>query len=36
MNDLKLQTGDGVGFSEEKSVSFTAQEPTSILLFDLA
>jgi redox-sensitive bicupin YhaK (pirin superfamily) len=36
MNDLMLQTGDGVGFNEEKSVSFTAKEPSSIILFDLA
>jgi quercetin 2,3-dioxygenase len=35
MNDLELQGGDGAGFSHEKSVSFTAQEPTSVLLFDL-
>ncbi len=35
LNDLKLQTGDGAGFSEEIVVSFTAQEPTEILLFDL-
>ncbi len=36
MNDLKLQTGDGAGLSDEISVSFTAQMPTEILLFDLA
>jgi redox-sensitive bicupin YhaK (pirin superfamily) len=36
MNDLKLQTGDGAGLSEEITVSFTAREPTEILLFDLA
>jgi quercetin 2,3-dioxygenase len=35
MYDLNLQTGDGVGLSEESSVSFTAQMPTEILLFDL-
>jgi len=35
MEELQLQTGDGVGFSGEISVSFTAQEPTEILLFDL-
>jgi quercetin 2,3-dioxygenase len=35
MDDLKLQSGDGAGFSDERSVSFTAQEPTSILLFNL-
>lgn len=33
--DLVLQTGDGAGFTHELSVSFTAQEPTEILLFDL-
>jgi redox-sensitive bicupin YhaK (pirin superfamily) len=36
MSDLMLQTGDGVGFSEEKSVSFTAKKPSSIILLDLA
>jgi redox-sensitive bicupin YhaK (pirin superfamily) len=36
MNDLSLQSGDGVGISNEISVSFTAQMPTEILLFDLA
>jgi quercetin 2,3-dioxygenase len=35
MNDLDLQAGDGVGLSDEISVSFTAQMPTEILLFDL-
>jgi redox-sensitive bicupin YhaK (pirin superfamily) len=35
VNQLPLQTGDGIGFSEEKSVSFTAQKPSEILLFDL-
>ena len=35
LNDLNLQTGDGVGFSDERSVSFTAKMPTEILLFDL-
>jgi quercetin 2,3-dioxygenase len=35
-NLMILQTGDGSGFFEEMSVSFTAQEPTEILLFDLA
>lgn len=34
-NDLFLQTGDGVGITEEKSVSFTSKGPTEILLFDL-
>jgi redox-sensitive bicupin YhaK (pirin superfamily) len=36
MNELYLQAGDGAGFSGERAVSFTAQEPTEILLFDLA
>ncbi len=35
-SNLYLLTGDGAGFSDERSVSFTAQEPTEILLFDLA
>ena len=35
LNDLQLQTGDGVGFTEESSVSFTSKGPTEILLFDL-
>ncbi len=34
-NELILQEGDGAGFSGEPVVSFTAQEPTEILLFDL-
>lgn len=36
INGYPLQTGDGMGFTEEKSVSFTASEPSSIILFDLA
>ena len=35
INDLDLQTGDGAGLSDKISVSFTAQMPTEILLFDL-
>jgi redox-sensitive bicupin YhaK (pirin superfamily) len=35
MNELRLRAGDGAGFSDEMAVSFTAQEPTEILLFDL-
>lgn len=35
LNDLHLQTGDGAGFTEEKSVSFTSKSPTEILIFDL-
>jgi redox-sensitive bicupin YhaK (pirin superfamily) len=36
LNELHLLAGDGAGFSDEAAVSFTAQEPTEILLFDLA
>jgi hypothetical protein len=36
LNDLQLLAGDGAGFSDEMAVSFTAQEPTEVLLFDLA
>ena len=35
LGDFNLTTGDGAGLSREMSVSFTAQEPTEILLFDL-
>jgi redox-sensitive bicupin YhaK (pirin superfamily) len=35
MNLLSLQSGDGAGFTHEKAISFTAQIPTEILLFDL-
>jgi redox-sensitive bicupin YhaK (pirin superfamily) len=35
LNDFHLQTGDGVGLTEERSVSFTAKSPAEILLFDL-
>ena len=35
LDENQLQTGDGAGFTGEISVSFTAQEPTEILLFDL-
>ncbi len=35
LNDLNLYTGDGAGLAMELSASFTAQEPTEILLFDL-
>jgi redox-sensitive bicupin YhaK (pirin superfamily) len=35
LEDFNLTTGDGAGLSLEMSVSFTAQEPTEILLFDL-
>ncbi len=35
MADLHLKTGDAVGVSDERSISFTAKGPTEILLFDL-
>jgi hypothetical protein len=35
LEEFELTTGDGAGLSLEMSVSFTAQEPTEILLFDL-
>ena len=35
LNGLNLQTGDGVGLTGERSVSFTAKSPAEILLFDL-
>jgi redox-sensitive bicupin YhaK (pirin superfamily) len=35
LNEWSLQAGDGAGFTDEMSVSFTAMEPTEILLFDL-
>ena len=35
VNHIKLQTGDGAGFSGESFISFSAQEPSEILLFDL-
>jgi quercetin 2,3-dioxygenase len=35
LDDLRLQTGDGVGLTEERAVSFTAKGPAEILLFDL-
>ncbi|HTC21444.1 MAG TPA: hypothetical protein VK859_11390 [bacterium] len=35
LDNLALQTGDGAGLSSEMAVSFTAQIPTEILLFDL-
>ncbi len=36
LDELELRTGDGAGFTGERCVSFTAQEPAEILLFDLA
>ncbi len=35
LNELQLHAGDGAGFSDEISVSFTAREPTEVFLFDL-
>jgi quercetin 2,3-dioxygenase len=35
LNDFHLQTGDGIGLVEERGVSFTANSPAEILLFDL-
>ncbi len=35
LGELILLAGDGAGYSEEIGVSFTAQEPSEILLFDL-
>ncbi len=35
VNDFQLQTGDGAGYSGESSLSFEAQMPSEILLFDL-
>ena len=34
-NDLVLQTGDGAGITEERSLSFTSKCSAEILLFDL-
>ncbi len=36
LGGLDLKTGDGAGFTDVMGVSFTAQEPSEILLFDLA
>ncbi len=36
LQDQSLRTGDGVGLVDEPTASFTAQEPSEILLFDLA
>jgi redox-sensitive bicupin YhaK (pirin superfamily) len=35
LESLQLQTGDGAGLTEERSVSFTAKKSAEILLFDL-
>ncbi len=36
VNDFQLQTGDGAGFSDERTASFIAQIPTEILIFELS
>jgi hypothetical protein len=36
MGDIVLLTGDGTGVVEETALSWTAREPSEILLFDLA
>jgi redox-sensitive bicupin YhaK (pirin superfamily) len=36
LQDQSLRTGDGVALIDEAAASFTAQEPSEILLFDLA
>jgi quercetin 2,3-dioxygenase len=36
VRDLELRAGDAAAFDGEAAVSFTAQEPAEILLFDLA
>jgi hypothetical protein len=35
LDDFHLETGDGIGLVQERSVSFTANSPAEILLFDL-
>jgi redox-sensitive bicupin YhaK (pirin superfamily) len=35
LGSLKLKSGDGAAFSDEKVIAFTAKSPTQILLFDL-
>jgi len=35
LGQLHLQAGDGAGLSDEIAISFTAEKPTEILLFDL-
>jgi hypothetical protein len=34
--DQNLRTGDGASLDDESAISFTAQEPSEVLLFDLA
>jgi redox-sensitive bicupin YhaK (pirin superfamily) len=36
LQDQSLRTGDGAALIGEVAASFTAQEPSEILLFDLA
>ncbi|HEY5039215.1 MAG TPA: hypothetical protein VIJ93_09110 [bacterium] len=35
LNNLDLQTGDGAGLTDERAVSFMAERPTEILLYNL-
>ena len=35
MRDVVLTQGDGMGITDEPSVSLTAQEPTEVLLIDM-
>lgn len=35
LTGLHLETGDGVGLTDERAVSFTAKRPSEVLLFDL-
>jgi redox-sensitive bicupin YhaK (pirin superfamily) len=36
LNDIKLKQGDGAAVSQETAITIAAQEPSEILLFDLA
>jgi hypothetical protein len=36
LNDLELKQGDGAAISKEKEIRVVAQEPSEVLLFDLA
>ncbi|MCB9558165.1 MAG: hypothetical protein H6707_18765 [Deltaproteobacteria bacterium] len=35
LNDIVLTQGDGIGVTNERSVSFTVQEDTEVLLVDI-
>jgi len=35
VNNIEFQIGDGAGFSGERTITFTAQKPSEILLFDV-